>query len=276
MNIKELLLKGYELIDSFNNGYYKRSVGYYSKYGYRTYFPLEAIVSEKEKEKKNSEAVDNFKAEYQRRLYENLVYLITYFDNSKVFEKQRVEMQIKDLSKIFFDYLDSENDTYWQAWEIHRFISDSTIFPDPQTFTKKFVQNFIETNTLISITDTQNKKYTEETWFIVGLKFVDGTVYSLYNDGRGLTGLDLIRGIFEKEMLGLENKEKADFENKYKGNVFYTLGTLNNSETHSKNLFRSINKSETEKRWNLILKHCEYISPTFIEKFKKVYGYTPK
>ena len=116
------------------------------------------------------------------------------------------------------------------------------------------------------------KHYTEETWFIVGLKFVDGTVYELNKDGKGLGGEDLVRGIFKNEFLNLEETEIKDLFNKYKEYVYYSLNTKG-KETHSKNMFK--NNSSKLKRWQILFDYFKekglLIDNRFHEDYKKNY-----
>lgn len=141
-----------------------------------------------------------------------------------------------------------------------------------ENFHKKLVllnQEYETKANFYTATESKLKKhYTKETWFIVGLKFVDGTVYDYEPDLK--KGIPLVRKIFEKEFLSLDEKTISDLINKYKHNVNGSLGY------GSRNLFENTPKHENQ--WHQI---CNYhkeqggeIDRRFIEQFSKIYIYS--
>lgn len=128
----------------------------------------------------------------------------------------------------------------------------------------------------------------EKTRFIVGLKFMNGSVYEYINNSTE-TGKVRAREIFKDELKELpEGKEK---ENKAKLYANYIDDTLNylyevknkNDKSHirnfEKNLFiNNTDKINVEEIWNTIAHHCRNnripIDEGFKKDFKEKYKYS--
>lgn len=135
---------------------------------------------------------------------------------------------------------------------------------------------------------TKNKVATETTRFIIGLKFVDGSIYEYINSSNE-TGKVRAREIFKDELNKLpEGKGK---ENKTKLYANYIDDTLNylyevknkDDKLHfrnfEKNLFiNNTDKINVEEIWNAIVHHCRNnripIDESFKKDFKEKYKYS--
>jgi|SRR5690606_34142589 len=115
----------------------------------------------------------------------------------------------------------------------------------------------------------EEKHYTEKDWFIVGSKFVDGTVYDCKKIYE--SGLKLVELIFKDEFEKLEKEEIKTLKNRYRNPI---NGSLETFGFEDRTLFKKGDKYE--KQWRLI---CDYqkkqgkqIDSRFAEQFLKVYG----
>lgn len=147
---------------------------------------------------------------------------------------------------------------------------------------KKYVEELDELEKLLNIgtnfktttpTAPNKKDYTKETWFIVSLKFVDGTVYDLKQKYPNL-GLPLTREVF-KDLYNENSSEgglsKEDFKRLIENYRHFINDTLRSSK---RNLFKG--DEESKKRWLKVIKHCKTKpSQSFIDNFIEVYGYDP-
>lgn len=281
MKVKELLLKGESLIDLFNEGSFNREMNEYAKNGYKIFLPDKAILSEIEIERQNKKAVETYKANFQRQIYEQLIFLIGVLDEATIFEKEHIRRQVNELIIIFFDHLDSENDTYWQSY-MTIFNSkeyNDVVYPlKREEFTKEYVLKIINNTSPYAANKIQEND-TDKNWFKIGLKFVDGTVYKYK-----CTGIPRARKVFEDELEEIqEEKEKKNkvklYANylDYSCNFIFELAKKSDKQgvtSHDKNLFKEA--EEYEKRWLKIIKHCtKEVSQSFINDFELVYGYDP-
>lgn len=284
IDCNEVIIKNNSLLQNYKNGYSKSVLDDLSVNGWKSRLlapDYKDDFSDDFKRYVNNEQIAIYKSFVQSEFYFQLVKTIIALqkDLYTIFEKSILIEQLNKLIELFFDVLKSETDSYWQynvydliQAQFEGYLFNGVTLPEPKDFTKEYVTSIVNSLLKESEVKDQEKDYTKETWFIVGLKFVDGTVYELNKDGKGLGGEDLVRGIFKNEFLNLEETEIKDLFNKYKEYVYYSLNTKG-KETHSKNMFK--NNSSKLKRWQILFDYFTEkglsIDNRFHEDYKKNY-----
>lgn len=280
IDCNEVIIKNNSLLQTYKNGYSKSVLDDLSVNGWKSRLlapDYKNDFSDDYKNYLNTEQINIYKSFVQSEIYFQLVKTIILLQKElyTIFEKSILIEQLNKLIDLFFDILKSENDTYWRQEvemiikaQFEGYLFNSVTLPEPKDFTKEYVTKILNSLLKESEVKDQEKDYTKKTWFIVGLKFVDGTVYDY--EPALKKGLPLVRKIFEKEFLSLDEETISDLINKYKHNVDGSLGYGN------RNLFE--NTPKHEEQWRLIcdyhIKQGKQIDKRFADQFLKIYNVT--
>lgn len=281
IDCNELIIKNNSLLQTYKNGYSKSVLDDLSVNGWKINLlapDYKDDFSDDFKKYVNNTQIDMYKSFVQSEFYFHLVKTIIALqkDLYTIFEKSILIEQLNKLIELFFDVLKSETDSYWQQdvdgliqAQFEGYFSDNVTYPKPKDFTKEYVTSIVS-SLLQENNDKENSKdYTKEDWFIVGLKFVDGTVYeckAIKSSGYGLVELT-----FKEEFLNLMKEEIKILKNRYRNPI---NGSLDIAGYKDRTLFKKDDKHENQ--WRLI---CDYhkkqggkIDKRFAEQFLKIYS----
>lgn len=294
IDCNELIVKNTNLLQIYKDGFSQSVLDDLSKNGWKINLlppDYEDIFSDEYKASVNKEQIIRYKSSVHTKFYYQMVKTIIALDKElyTLFEKSLLIEQLNKLTKLFFDVLESECDIYWHQEvetitraEFEGYWYDGLTKPLPKEFTKEYVLKIINNISPPAANEEQQGDYMKKTWFIVGLKFADGTVYNCKEIKKGgFTGEKFAELVFKKE---IEKAEKENLPKEYfkmlVGKTRQQIGdTLNFIEgdfkyDKGKNLFKK--NEESEERWLKIIKHCKAdISQYFLDDFIRVYGYDP-
>lgn len=198
--------------------------------------------------------------------------------NCSIIQKAKIKEYLPEVTAYFFDDFLKNSDVLKNFW-YWNFIVDFNMKPkdkqgiyiNPKEFTKEYVTSIV--NSLLKENENKPKviNNTDRTWFIVGLKFVDGTVYECKKIES--SGTKLVELAFENEFLNLEKEEKDRLKLKYRNPI---NGSLDIDGYKDRTLFK--NDSIHQEHWREIYdyqkKQGGKIDKRFEEKFLKTYNVT--
>lgn len=241
-------------------------------------FPFTDKRIEYSKSQMNDIEFDNYLVSLFEKFYDLInesIIVIEQKENVTTHQINELKKYLPDLVDYFFNDLifkvkNTEN--IW-LWDISVDFNMSKkgkhgIYIKPKDFTKEYVTSIV--NSLLKENNDKPKinDYTKETWFIVGSKFVDGTVYEckkIEPDGTKLVEL-----VFKNEFIGLEKEQKNKLISKYRNRI---NGSLNKGGFEDRTLFKKDYKHESQWReiYNYHKKQGKKIDNRFLEQFSKIY-----
>lgn len=246
-------------------------------------FPFTDKRIEYSKSQMNDIEFDNYLVSLFEKFYDLInesIIVIEQKENVTTHQINELKKYLPDLVDYFFNDLifkvkNTEN--IW-LWDISVDFNMSKkgkhgIYIKPKDFTKEYVTSIVNSLLKESEVKDQEKDYTKETWFIVGLKFVDGTVYECMKIKKNeYTGGEFAKLVFSSQEKSISNKDFIDLIKKTRGNIGDTINFLEHKKNKDRNLF----KEDYEYKWRLI---CDYhkkqggkIAKRFAEHFIKIYN----
>lgn len=253
-NSNRLIKANEKLINEFNREY-EMNAKKLAINGFEQYPNIDGLIPKDEtKLKMNNQALAEYKEGFQRQFYEQIVKSIIAVEkkNYTIFELPRLVNQLSELKDIFFDKLNSEEDTYWQMLELFRNeFDDGATYPNPKELTKEYVVNFLRGNK-IEVPNAENHswtKYEKESWFRVALEYAKGEVHRLKK--LGMKDEEIAKELFPE----IPNKNPHEFGFRYSLGALRTIigNSYNDDFSKQKHIF-----GRAEEELLTVVEYCQY------------------
>jgi hypothetical protein len=196
---------------------------------------------------------------FSNSLYSQINKSIISLDLKKctIIESDTLYEQLTTMVKLYFTEIEADKKyMYWSRTEelAQDFFDYENSFIEPSKFKLEYIIEILNSLRDVKLHSPKNNRKDYRTWFDVGIKFADGSIYKLYNKATGIKGIEL-----KKEIFGENSSDRFRT---------YTDCTLSNEtgENRQKNIFARTN---AEAELKVVIEHCLKHNIEICEKFKE-------